>query len=92
MSAKEIYDSTPWEINMRIKGYEQRQRLKRISTTSFLTLPILNSGFYRPKKGYTLKDIIPEDLHADEVSKEELDKWRELLDNAVKRTGKVQDG
>ena len=92
MTAKEIYDSTPWEINMRIKGYEKRQRQKRVTTASFLTLPILNSGFNRRKKGYTLQDIIPEDLGAQTITKEELDKWRELLDNAVKCTGKVRNG
>ena len=91
MTAKQIYDSTPWEVNMLIKGYELRQRLKRIHTASFLTLPILNSGFNAPQKGFKLQDIIPEDMQED-ISKEELDKWREILDNAVKCTGKVRDG
>ena len=82
MTAQEIYDSTPWEINMRIKGFEERQKLKRIFTASFLTVPILNSGFNRPKKGIKLKDVIPDDLQSGEVTQSELDKWREILNKA----------
>ena len=89
MTAQEIYDSTPWEINMRIKGYEERQKWKRIFTASFLTVPILNSSFHRPKRGVKLKDIIPDDLNSEEVTKNELDKWREILNNAERRS---QDG
>lgn len=84
MTAKEIYDSTPWEINMRIKGYEERQRFKRIFTASFITLPVLNSAFNRTKKGVKLEDLIPEDLHSDDISKTEIDKWRKILDEARK--------
>lgn len=79
MTAEEIYNSTPWEINMRIKGYEYRQKEKRIFTASFLTLPILNSSLNRPKKGFVLKDIVPEDLENTDITKDELDRWREIL-------------
>lgn len=85
MTADEIYNSTPWEINMRIKGYEFRQKQKRITIASFLTLPILNSGFNAPKKGYKLQDIIPEDLKDSDITQNELDKWREILKNAKER-------
>ena len=87
MTAQEIYDSTPWEIEMRIKGYEERLKTKRIFTASLLTVPIINSGFSRPKKGVDLKDILPYDLAYDNISKDELDKWREILKNA-RRGGK----
>ena len=86
MTAQEIYDSTPWEINQRIKGYEERQRWKRIFTASFLTVPILNSSFNRPKKGINLRDVIPDDLQND-VTEKELDKWREILNNAERGSG-----
>ena len=82
MTAKEIYDSTPWEINMRIKGYEERQRLKRIFTASFITLPVLNSAFNRTKKGVSLKDIIPDDLHDKQATEAEFEMWRERLNKA----------
>jgi len=85
MTADEIYNSTPWEISMRIKGYEFRQKQKRITISSFLTLPILNSGFNAPKKGYKLQDIIPEDLKDDDITQSELDKWREILKTAKER-------
>ena len=85
MTADEIYNSTPWEISMRIKGYEFRQKQKRITISSFLTLPILNSGFNAPKNGYKLQDIIPEDLKDDDITQSELDKWREILKTAKER-------
>lgn len=81
MTAEEIGNSTPYDINQRIKGYEERQRLKRMFVASFFTLPIINSGFARPKKALKLEDIIPEDMESD-VLKSELDKWREILKNA----------
>ena len=87
MTAEEICNCTPWEINMRIKGYEDRQRQKRLFTASFLTLPVLNSGFSRPKKGYRLHDVIPDDLSYNDVSKSEIDKWREILNNAERGKG-----
>ena len=83
MTADEIRKSTPWEINQRIKGYEYRKRQERIFVGSFLTVPILNSAFNRPKKGIRLKDIIPEDFEND-VSQSEIDTWREILDKARK--------
>lgn len=84
MTAEEIYNSTPWEINMRIKGYEERERNKRIFVASFITVPMLNSAFNRRKQGYTIKDVIPEDVGDSDITQEELDKWREILKNAEK--------
>lgn len=78
MTADEIYDSTPWEIEQRIKGYEERQRIKRVFTASFFTLPIINSGFCRPKEALQLKDIVPDDIK-DVHTKTELNMWREIL-------------
>lgn len=82
MTADEIYNCTPWEINMRISGYKERLKQKRIFVASLLTVPIINAGFNRPEKGVDLKDIIPEDLADDTITKDELDKWREILNNA----------
>ena len=82
MTAEEIGASTPYEINWRIKGYEERQRMKRMFVASFITLPIINSGFSRPKKALQLQDIIPEDLVENDVLKSEIDMWREILRNA----------
>lgn len=81
MTADEIHDSTPYDINNRIKGYEERQRIQRVFIASFITLPIINSGFSRPKKTVKLQDILPEDLEED-VLKKEIDSWREILKNA----------
>lgn len=86
MTAQEIYDSTPWEINMRIKGYEERQKMTRIMLASFITVPVINAGFSRPKKGVTVKDILPDDLNNEEITKNELDKWREILSKAERRS------
>lgn len=84
MTADEIRQSTPWEINQRIKGYEYRKRQERIFIASFLTVPILNSAFNRTKKGVRLEDLIPEDLHSDDISQTEMNKWRKILDEARK--------
>ena len=84
MTADEIRQSTPWEINQRIKGYEYRKRQERIFIGSFLTVPILNSAFNRTKKGVRLEDLIPEDLHSDEITQTEVDKWRKILEEARK--------
>ena len=51
---------------------------------SFVTLPIINSGFARPKKALKLQDVIPEDLTQGNMLKTEIDKWREILKNAEK--------
>lgn len=82
MTAQEIYESTPWEIEMRIKGYKERLKTKRIFTASLLTVPIINAGFSRPKNGVDLKDVLPDDLADEAITKDELDKWRDLLNNA----------
>ena len=82
MTAEEIANSTPFDINHRIKGYEERQRMKRVFVASFITLPIINSGFSRPKKGFKLQDVIPEDLSHEDVLKSEIDAWRDILQNA----------
>ena len=82
MTAEEIGNSTPYDINCRIKGYEDRERIKRMFVASFITLPIINSGFSRPKKALKLQDIIPEDMVENDVLKSEIDMWREILKNA----------
>ena len=82
MTAEEIYNSTPFDINQRIKGYEDRQRMMRVFIASFITLPVINSGFKSPKKQLKLEDVIPEDLMNDNVMKSEIDMWREILKNA----------
>lgn len=82
MTAEEIGNSTPYDINCRIKGYEDRQRMKRMFVASFITLPIINSGFSRPKKALKLQDIIPEDMMENDVLKSEIDMWRDILRNA----------
>lgn len=85
MTADEIYNSTPWEINMRVRGFEERQRNQRILLASLVSVPVYNSGFNRPHKGVELKDVIPDDLKHNDVTQNELDKWRELLKTAKER-------
>ena len=82
MTAEEIGKSTPYDINHRIQGYEERQRVQRMFVASFVTLPIINSGFARPKKALKLQDVIPEDVMQDNPLQTEVDKWREILKNA----------
>lgn len=84
MSVDEIRRATPWEVNQRIKGYEYRKRQERIFVGSFLTVPIINTGFNRPKKGVRLGDLIPDDLHDDNIAQSEIDKWRDILNDARK--------
>lgn len=68
---------------MRIKGFNERLRWKRIFTASFLTVPIVNAGFNRPKNGVYLEDVVPEDVRNDKpLTKEECDFWREELKKA----------
>lgn len=82
MTAEEICESTPWEINMRINGLKDRQRYDRLFTTNFITLPVYNSGFSRPKKGVSIEDILPKEDLEDEITQAEIDKWREILKGA----------
>lgn len=81
MTAEEIGNSTPFDINKRIRGYEDRQRMMRVFVASFITLPVINSGFKSPRKQLKLEDVIPEDLN-DNMMKSEIDTWREILKNA----------
>ncbi len=82
MTAEEIYDSTPWEIDKRIDGYLERQRQKRIFYASFLTVPIMNAGFNRTKRGVKLEDIVGDDLTDQNLTEGELDRWRNILNKA----------
>lgn len=85
MTADEIYRSTPWEINQRVAGYEERERQKRILLASLVTVPVVNFGFYRPKNGVSVKDVIPEDLAEDALTEKELQHWKNVLDEAMER-------
>lgn len=82
MRAEEIYNSTPWEIEMLIRGLSDRQRYNRLIIARLISLPVYNSGFNAPRKGYKIEDILPQEDLEDEVTQGELDKWRELLKEA----------
>ena len=82
MTAEEIYNSTPWEINKRIKGYEDRQRYKRLLLAQLVSLPVYNSGFARPEKGVQLKDILPPEDFQEDLKQDEIDRWRKILAEA----------
>ena len=45
MSGAEIAQMTPWEAEMRLKGYQKRMKNRRAFVASFVTAPIINSGF-----------------------------------------------
>ena len=82
MTAEEIYNSTPWEIKRRIKGYEDRQRYKRLLLAQLVSLPVYNSGFSRPKMGVQLQDVLPPEDLKEDVTQDEIDRWRKLLAEA----------
>ena len=83
MTADEIYRATPWDVYMRIKGCEERQRLTRILLASFVTVPVINAGFSRPEEDVKVKDLIPNDVQ--NITEDEWDKWRKILNEAPKR-------
>lgn len=62
MTADEISNSSPREIYRRINGYQTRMRNRRLFIGSFVTVPVINAGANAPRKGVTLKDILPDDV------------------------------
>lgn len=82
MTAEEIYATTPWEIEMLIRGLSDRQRYNRLIIARLVSLPVYNSGFNAPKRGYKLEDILPQEDFEDDISQNEIDKWREILKEA----------
>lgn len=85
MTADEIYRSTPWDINQRIRGYEERERQKRVLLGAMVTVPVINAGFYRPAGGVTLTDIVPDDLTEENITEQEIEYWKKVLDEARER-------
>jgi len=70
---------TPWELQMRVRGYARRQKNRRLFTASFITAPMINAGYNRPKRNVTVQKLLPDDFHV-EVSpakKESLMKFAE---------------
>lgn len=85
MTADEIYRSTPWDINQRIRGYEERERQKRVLLGAMVTVPVINAGFYRPQGGVSLADIVPDDILQDTITEQEIEYWKKVLDEARER-------
>lgn len=70
MTGDEIGEVTPWEIQMRINGYNARMKGKRVFTASFITAPLINSGYRSPKRPVTPAKLLPDDFRQ-QTSKEE---------------------
>lgn len=62
MTAQDIADFSPREIYRLVNGYQRRMKNRRLMLGSFVTVPVINSGVNAPKKGVTVKDILPYDV------------------------------
>lgn len=86
MTGEEISYATPWEISMRLSGYIERMRGKRIFAASFFTAPIINSGARAPKRPVTAKKLLPEDFRTGKpISKEEKAHMLALMEESERR-------
>ena len=71
LTGDEIGQLTPYELNMRISGYEERMKQQRIFYAKFVTAPIINAAWH-PKHPVTVKKLLPDDFGDDyPVSKEQ---------------------
>lgn len=86
MTGEEMAHITPWEISMRLDGYMERMKKKRMFTASFLTAPIINSGSRAPKRPVTAKKLLPDDFRIKKtVTKEEKAHYWALMEEAEGR-------
>ncbi len=88
MCGREIEEVTPWEIEMRLDGYTERMKTRRIFTASFLTAPIINAGMRGPKRAVTAKKLIPEDFRHEDIGTKDIEAIKKLAEEAEgRRTG-----
>lgn len=69
---------------MRIEGYQTRLRNKRLFTASFVTAPVINSGMRAPKRGVTVKSLLPEDCMTP-IDKGKKERLMELAEKTERR-------
>ena len=60
MSGAEIAQMTPWGAEMRLKGYQKRMKNRRAFVASFVTAPVINSGFRAPKHAVLPERLVPD--------------------------------
>lgn len=60
LSGDEIARMTPWEAEQRLRGYQKRMKNRRAFTASFVTAPIINSGFKAPKHPVMPERLVPD--------------------------------
>ena len=85
MSGEEIARSTPWEIARRMEGYRDRMKTRRIFTASFVTAPVINAGYSRPKRPVTARKLVPGDFTHEEISAADKARFLKISAEAEKR-------
>lgn len=80
----DILRLTPYEVERRIEGYAERQRLRRIFTASFITAPIMNAN--GTKHHVTAKKLLPKDFGDEaQVSGEKIESLKRLAEEQEER-------
>lgn len=85
MTGEEIGRATPWEINRRIEGYQDRMRMQRIFVASFITAPVINAGYRRPKRSVTARKLVPQDFPREEITEADKARFLKLSAEAEER-------
>ncbi len=87
LTGDEIGRLTPYELNMRISGYEERMKRQRIFYANFVTAPIINAAGH-PKHPVTVKKLLPDDFgngSPGKVSQEQADSLRKFAEEQERR-------
>lgn len=82
---------TPYEVMMRVEGYKERMKNKRIFAASFITAPIINSGSRGPKRAVTVKRLLPDDFGLN-ASGKKIDHMKEVVKQAEREELKRKKG
>ncbi len=89
LTGDEIGRLTPYEINMRIKGYEERLKQQRLFYANFVTVPIINAAGH-PKHPVTVKKLLPNDFSQDiHVSKKQAEGLLKFAEEQERRRNNV---
>lgn len=85
LTGDEIGQLTPYELNMRISGYEERMKQQRIFYANFVTAPIINAAGH-PKHPVTVRKLLPDDFRDDsQVSEEQANSLMKFAEEQERR-------
>lgn len=79
MTGQEIADCTPYELELRAKGYQRRITNQKLFVASLVTVPFINYGGRGVKRPVTVKKLFPDDFKRD-VSKEQKEELLTLME------------